>query len=109
LSGRIWMPLQRETQRLSDFMNQREGDFVALVTPIATHLINSGAVVSVQLRESAGAPLTAFDPGSAEAYAAELDGEQGESAAASSRPPRAVAPAPARAVPRDISCAGGSC
>src|SRR6185436_3743201 len=31
IEGRIWMPLQRETQRLSDFMNQREGDFVALV------------------------------------------------------------------------------
>lgn len=63
IEGRIWMPLQRETQRLSDFMNQREGDFVALVTPIAVHLINSGSVVAVQLRESAGAPLAAFDSG----------------------------------------------
>ncbi len=61
LSGRIWMPLQRETQRLSDFMNQRDGDFVALVTPIAVHLVNSGSVVAVQLRESAGAPLGSFE------------------------------------------------
>ena len=82
LAGRIWMPLQRETQRLSDFMNQREGDFVALVTPIAIHLINSGAVVSVQLRESAGAPLAALDAGNEETYAGELDADPGASAAA---------------------------
>jgi hypothetical protein len=63
IAGRIWMPLRRESQRLSDFMNQREGDFVALVTPIAVHLINSDSVVAVQLCESAGAPLAAFDAG----------------------------------------------
>jgi len=62
IAGRIWMPLQRESQRLSDFMNQRNGDFVALVTPIAVHLINSDSVVAVQLCESAGAPLAAFQP-----------------------------------------------
>ena len=90
LSGRIWMPLQRETQRLSDFMNQREGDFVALVTPVAVHLLNTGAVVSVQIRESAGAPLGAFDgeesPSFAgpdhEAFAGEELLDPGESAAA---------------------------
>jgi hypothetical protein len=68
LAGRIWMPLQRETQRLSDFMNQREGDFIVLVTPIAVHLLNSASVVSLQLRESAGAPLAAFDAGADRAH-----------------------------------------
>lgn len=82
LSGRVWMPLQRETQRLSDFMNQREGDFVALVTPIAVHLINTGAVVSVQLRESAGAPLGSFDAEADEAFAGEDLLDPDESAAA---------------------------
>lgn len=61
LAGRIWMPLERETQRLSDFMNQPHGDFVALVTPIGTHLINTRSVVAVRLRESAGAPIAGLD------------------------------------------------
>lgn len=63
IAGRIWMPLQRETQRLSDFMNQRDGEFLALVTPIAVHLINGASVVAVQLSESAGAPLAVLDAG----------------------------------------------
>ena len=59
LAGRIWMPLERETQRVSDFMNQRGHDFFALITPIAVHLVNTEAVVGIRLAESAGAPLTA--------------------------------------------------
>lgn len=57
LTGRIWMPLQRESQRISDFMNQRGWEYFALITPIAVHLINTAAVVGIQLSESAGAPL----------------------------------------------------
>lgn len=84
VAGRIWMPMQRETQRLSDFMNQRDGDFLALVTPIAVHLINGGSVVAVQLQESAGAPLAAFDPGpgTADAPTAPDDAVGGEDAIA---------------------------
>jgi len=59
--GKVWMPLQRETQRLSDFMNQHEWEFFAVLTPIAVHLVNAAAVVGVELAESAGAPLAPFD------------------------------------------------
>ena len=61
LSGRVWMPLQRETQRISDFMNQSGGDFFALVTPVGVHLVNTGAVIAIKLSESAGAPLAVGD------------------------------------------------
>ncbi|HKQ57480.1 MAG TPA: hypothetical protein VJY35_06400 [Candidatus Eisenbacteria bacterium] len=57
LAGRVWMPLERESQRISDFMNQSGGEFFALVTPVGVHLVNSTAVVTVKLSESAGAPL----------------------------------------------------
>jgi len=57
LAGRVWMPLQRETQRVSDFMNQHGWEFFALITPIAVHLVNTAAVVGLKLSESAGAPL----------------------------------------------------
>jgi hypothetical protein len=56
LAGRIWMPLPRETRRISDFMNEGP-DFFALLTPIAAHLVNATAVVAVQLSETAGGPL----------------------------------------------------
>ena len=62
LEGRIWMPLQRESQRISDFMNQRGGEFFALIRPLTVHLINTGAVVCVKLAESAGAPLAMVEP-----------------------------------------------
>jgi hypothetical protein len=61
LAGKVWMPLQRESQRLSDFMNQHEWEFFALLTPIAVHLVSAAAVVGVELSESAGAPLAPFD------------------------------------------------
>jgi hypothetical protein len=57
VAGRVWMPLQRESQRLSDFMNQQGWQYFALITPIAIHLVNTAAVVGVRLAESAGAPL----------------------------------------------------
>lgn len=56
LAGRVWMPLERESQRISDFMN-RAGEFVALLTPVAVHLVNVAAIVGVQVTETAGAPL----------------------------------------------------
>ena len=69
LSGRIWMPLQRESQRISDFLNQAGGEFFALITPIATHLVNSVSVVDVKLSESAGAPLVPVElAGESSAY-----------------------------------------
>jgi hypothetical protein len=57
LSGRVWMPLERETQRLSDFMNQRGSGFFVLVTNGGVHLISASAVVDLEQAESAGAPL----------------------------------------------------
>ena len=61
LMGRIWMPLQRETQRISDFLNQHGWEYFPLITPIATHLIHTAAVVDVELSESAGAPLAPIE------------------------------------------------
>jgi hypothetical protein len=57
LSGRVWMPLERETQRLSDFMNQCGAGFFVLITTTGFHLVNAAAVVELELAESAGAPL----------------------------------------------------
>ena len=57
LAGKVWMPMRRASQRLSDFFNQLGGSFFVLISPTGTHLINASAVVEVQLRESAGAPL----------------------------------------------------
>lgn len=57
VSGRIWMPLERPTQRVSDFMNQRGWEFFVLLTGRDVTLVNSGAVVRMGLSESAGAPL----------------------------------------------------
>ena len=56
LAGRIWMPLQRESQRISDFVNEG-GEFIALLTPIAVHLVNTAAIASLQVSEAVGAPL----------------------------------------------------
>ncbi len=61
LIGRVWTPLQRETQRLSDFMNAQGGAFFVLLTGSALHLVNAAGVVEVRLSESAGAPLALAD------------------------------------------------
>ncbi len=61
LSGRIWMPLKRETQRVSDFLNQHGWEFFPLITPVAVHLLHTAAVVDVELSESAGAPLSPIE------------------------------------------------
>lgn len=57
LDGRVWMPLQRETQRVSDYLNQIGDGFFVLLTATAVHLVHASSVSEVILRESAGAPL----------------------------------------------------
>jgi len=61
LAGRVWMPLERATQRISDFMNQRGGEFFALITSVTVHLVNAAAVVNIQVSEKAGASLAEED------------------------------------------------
>jgi hypothetical protein len=61
LIGRVWMPLHRETQRLSDFMNGQGAGFFVLITPSATHLVNAAGVLEMKLSESAGMPLAIAD------------------------------------------------
>ena len=56
------MPLERPTQRISDFMNQRGWEFFVLLSGRDVQLVNSEAVVRMALSESAGAPLDS--PGS---------------------------------------------
>lgn len=58
LRGRVWMPLERSTQRLSDFVNRARGFFVVL-TEVGPHLVHAACVVELRLQESAGAPLAA--------------------------------------------------
>jgi hypothetical protein len=62
LEGRVWTPLQRATQRLSDFMNMQGAAFFVLLTGTGVHLVNTASVVEVRLTESAGAPLMTEDP-----------------------------------------------
>ena len=62
LSGRVWMPLERETQRLSDFMNRQGAGFFVLTSLGGIHLIHAEMVVEMELSESAGAPLSVDDP-----------------------------------------------
>jgi hypothetical protein len=63
LAGRVWMPLQRETQRLSDFMNGQGSGFFVLITPGASHLVNAAGVAEMTLSESAGMSIGALEPG----------------------------------------------
>jgi hypothetical protein len=57
LTGRVWMPLERESQRLSDFMNRLGSSFFVTITTSGIHLVNAAAVAEIELEESAGAPL----------------------------------------------------
>jgi hypothetical protein len=57
IAGRVWMPMERPTQRISDFLNRRGSEFFVLLTNHDVQLVNSEAVVRVDLTESAGAPL----------------------------------------------------
>jgi hypothetical protein len=60
LQGKVWMPLQRESQRLSDFMNQQTRDFFVVLTAVGPHLVHPSGVVELRLSESAGAPVTSL-------------------------------------------------
>ena len=57
LSGRVWMPLERDSQRLSDYLNRLASGFFVLTTSAGIHLVNAAALAGVELAESAGAPL----------------------------------------------------
>lgn len=57
LSGRIWMPLARASQRVSDYLNQIGSGFFVFLTAVGPHLVSPRAVVDMGLAESAGAPL----------------------------------------------------
>ena len=48
IAGRVWMPLDRETQRLSDYMNQASG-FMVVLTPVAAHLVNPRGIAELRL------------------------------------------------------------
>ncbi len=61
LQGKVWMPLQRQSQRLSDFMNQQGMGFFVVLTSVGPHLLHPTGVVEIRLAESAGAPITALD------------------------------------------------
>jgi len=61
VTGRVWMPLERPSQRISDFMNQRGREFFVLLQGREIHLVNAGAVARMAIAESAGAPPTIRD------------------------------------------------
>ena len=61
VSGRVWMPLERPTQRISDYMNQRGWEFFVLLVGREVQLVNAAAVVRMGLTECAGAPLASRD------------------------------------------------
>jgi len=61
LQGKVWMPLQRQSQRLSDFMNQQGAGFLVLLTAVGPHLVHPSGVVEIRLSESAGAPIASLE------------------------------------------------
>ena len=61
VSGRVWMPLECPTQRISDFMNRSGWGFFVLLVGRRVQLVNSAAVVRMALTECAGAPLVSRD------------------------------------------------
>ena len=58
VAGRVWMPLERPSQRLSDYMNQRSHDFIVLLAGQEIQLVNTAAVARMVLEDRAGAPLS---------------------------------------------------
>ena len=60
VAGRVWMPLERPTQRISDFMNQRGREFFVVLRGREVHLVNAVAVARMAVAESAGAPLASL-------------------------------------------------
>jgi len=70
LEGRVWMPLLRESQRLSDYMNQQVGGFFVVLTSVGPHLVNPAGVVEMRLAESAGASVSSLSEAPAKGRAA---------------------------------------
>ena len=60
VAGRIWMPLERPSQRVSDFMNQRGREFFVVLRGPEVQLVNAVAVARMGVAESAGAPLASL-------------------------------------------------
>ncbi len=67
VTGRVWMPLERPSQRISDFMNHRGREFFVLLRGREVQLVNAVAVARMSVAESAGAPLTSLVSRMAEA------------------------------------------
>jgi len=65
LTGKVWMPLERPTERLSDHLNGLGARFFALLTATGTQFVNAAAVAEVALDEGAGAPLGTWEDGAA--------------------------------------------
>jgi hypothetical protein len=61
VSGRVWMPLERPNERMSDFMNRCRWEFFVLLAGSGVQLVNAGRVVRMALTECAGAPLDSPD------------------------------------------------
>jgi hypothetical protein len=61
MTGKVWIPLERSTERLSDFLNRSNGRFFVIVTASGTQFVNASAVTAVELDEGAGAPLASFE------------------------------------------------
>lgn len=61
VSGSVWIPLERPTERISDFMNRSNWAFIVILTVSGVQLVNAGLVVRMDLTESAGAPLASPD------------------------------------------------
>ncbi len=57
VSGSVWIPLERPSERISDFMNRSGWSFIVVRTPSGVQLVNAGRVVRMDLAERAGAPL----------------------------------------------------
>ena len=51
IEGRVWTPLERPLQRLSDFMNHLGRGFFVMLTPAGVRLINSEGVQRMALAE----------------------------------------------------------
>ena len=70
IAGHVWMPLERPSQRLSDFLNLRDREFFVLLRGLEIQLVNAAAVARMMLGEIAGPPFVSRVPGSGDALGA---------------------------------------
>ena len=61
LAGKVWMPLARESQRLSDYLNAIGDGFFVMLSGAGPHLLSPRGLLEMRLAESAGAPLSGTD------------------------------------------------